>query len=746
MRASRLLTAVVGIVVAGAMTTGAMTTSGAATAATGTAPPGATKATYGTASRVVHLPTGETVELQDDLKGHPHLVVLPADRTPMTYRAARYGTHQYVVPRSAAPYVGRLIDLALFDVATLPAASAGARIPVRLTYTSASAPSVPGVTITSSTTGAATGYLTAASARTFGAALAAKYTADAKAHFASSSTIFGVTGLRALTSSPIIRPQFPMRTLIIDVKDKTGAAAPPDLVIVSNLDAGGRYVTATFTGGGQGRVSVPVGNYAVDGFVGEVDATGVPTTFSLVGRQDYLVATQNQTVTLDARLATARLSATTPLPAQLNDAAFEVDHTTADGLGVTSVSLLSFGDLAITVQPQPPAAVGTTNSSAAFQLGGGQGSTLPYSYSLSYPGTPNGGVAANQSYAAKAADLGASDHQFFVDRPGLVGSFLQVPLFPDRGSVGFGGPVDLPGRVRSFVSLGSGVVVLSELFALSGNDFTVPPYLIRDGLRLLAAGTIPAYDWGRGPFLSNVPTSTDGEAPFGGSFCYACRTATGMVLLLAPATDSTPGHSVATYLDPTGATVARMRLYRDGAVIFDQTDTAVAQVDLAATTTPSTFRLLDEVNRVPSGGTLSTSTVTDVSFVSASGAGSAMPSGWTCLFTDPCTVPTILQAMVALPVNGVGSVPVGTSTISLALGHVEGAANPAITSGKVEIRRPGGAWTPLPATSTAAGRYSATLTTTAADVGILIDLRVSGTDGVGGSLTQTAGAAFGVGS
>jgi hypothetical protein len=472
----------------------------------------------------------------------------------------------------------------------------------------------------------------------------------------------------------------------------------------------------------------------------------MPTAFSIVGRQDYAVTTQNQTLTLDARLATARLSATTPLPAQLDAEVFEVDHTTADGLGSSSVGAFSFGDLAITVQPQPPALIGTTSSSASFLLSGGRGTALPYSYSLTYPSAPNGGVPANQSYVARSSDLSASDQQFFVDRPGLVGSFLQMPVYPDRGSVGFGGPVDLPGRLRAYVNLAPGAALMSELFAMSGTDFNAAPYQIRDGLRLPGpAGTVPSYDWGRGPFLPNVPTSTDGEALFGGSFCYACRSATGLVLLMAPATDSTPGHSVATFLDPTGASVARMRLYRDGAVIFDQTDTAFAQVDLAATSTPSTFRLLNEINRVPSGGTLSTSTVTDVSFVSASGAGAPIPSGWACFFTDPCTVPTILQARVALPVNGVGAVPVGGSTIGLSLGHVEGAANPAITSAKVEIRRPGGAWVALPVTSNGAGRYSTPLTTTAADVGTLVDLRVSGTDGVGGSLSQTAVAAFGVG-
>src|SRR5215468_12112108 len=87
------------------------------------------------------------------------------------------GGRTYVIPADALPYLGRGLDPGLFDIASLMRDQAGGRLPVEVRY-AGRVPSLPGISITVAHRGSARGYLTAASARTFGAALARQFTAD----------------------------------------------------------------------------------------------------------------------------------------------------------------------------------------------------------------------------------------------------------------------------------------------------------------------------------------------------------------------------------------------------------------------------------------------------------------------------------------------------------------------------------------------------------------------------------------
>src|SRR5580700_8449614 len=86
----------------------------------------------------------------------------------------RLAGREYVVPDVALPFLGHGLDLSLFDTAALPG---GGTLGVRITYSGA-VPRLPGVKIARAAGGVATGYLTAAGAVTFGAALARQFAAD----------------------------------------------------------------------------------------------------------------------------------------------------------------------------------------------------------------------------------------------------------------------------------------------------------------------------------------------------------------------------------------------------------------------------------------------------------------------------------------------------------------------------------------------------------------------------------------
>jgi hypothetical protein len=719
---------------------------GVALAATTRARVASVKATT-PAVRGVTLVTGDSVRVTKDAKGRTIVQGLPATRSGAgaAFQVVTTPSHTYAVPASARPYLGQLLDPALFDVTSLAGAGAGARIPVRLTFTGTAVPAVPGVTVTSSTAGAASGYLTAASARRFGTALAAQYRADAKAHFPKRATLFGATKVIADVSVPhAVTPHYPMRTLIIKVLDLNGDPVTFGSLSVYNTDSFDKLATFATVQNGEARVSVPVGTYGFDTGIDKLDAAGNFIGMGVVTKSDYVVSAQNQEVTLDGRTATSKLSVATPQPADQRTEQFDVNRVDAAGTGAFSTAYTALGSAAFYVAPAKVPASGTLSSGASWALTGAPVSGTPYAYSLHFNSA--GGIPVSQAYAVSTPELATNKSRFYVDVLPRSGGMLTYPMTP--ASISGGGwsfPVQQPSNLVTYVNAIPGAVWFSTLFG--SPDPSINPFagMVDDGPRLAPAGTTFSADWGRGPVMPNVPVETNGSAALFGFDCPSCRTADKLQVGLNFATDQTAGHTYATVGNLDGSPVARLRIYRDGALISDNKDAGLAEAPVLAA--PATYRILDEIDRAPSLALQSLTTRTDITFVSAAtgaGSGRSMPSTWTCSLGTGCTVLPLLRTTVKLPTNLVGSVRVGTSSIDLLVAHIHGARGTAITSGRVEIRRPGGAWTKLPIAALGAGTYRATLTTTTADAGSKFDLRVTGTDEAGGRIVQTATSSFNV--
>lgn len=713
--------------------------SGVPSSASMRAAPGAV--TTGPVGRGVTLITGDSVRVRT-LAGRTIVQGLPVARTGVSAAFQTIVTPQrtYVIPASARPYIGRLLDPALFDV-TLSAA-AGGRIPVRVSFSGATAPAVPGVTITSTRAGASSGYLTPSSARRFGAALAAAYRADAKAHFPARTTIFGASRVTAdVPASPVANPLYPMRTLLIKVLDSTGAPVPAGFVTVYNTDNFAKFINFAIVTDGQARLSVPIGTYGLDTAVDKFDATGNFVGLGIVTRSDYKVVGQNQLLTIDGRTATSRLSVRTPRSAVQQTEEFDIARQDAAGTGSFGSGYAVLGSGTIFVAKATPPVSGTLAATASWTLTGAPLDGSPFAYSLHFPAT--NGIAANQAYSLITGQLATFKSRLYVDAVARSGGVLIFPMLPGSG---FGGgwsfPVQLPSNLITYVNAIPGAVWSTSVFG-SPDPFNNPfAGTIDDGPRLAPAGTVYSADWGRGPALPNVPVETNGYAAAFGFDCPSCRTATALQIALNPATDSTPGHTFEVFGDPSGSPVARLRVYRNGALVSDATDTGFASFAVPASS--GTYRVLDEVDRRPSLAQQSLQTTTDLTFVSASGQGGALPPTWTCSLGARCTVLPLLDATVLLPTDLTGAVPVGTSTINLTVGHIQGAPSSAITSARMEIRRPGGAWTALPTGTSGGGSYRATLRTTVADEHSAFDLRITATDAAKGRIVQTATSAFDV--
>lgn len=138
------------------------------------------------------------------------------------------GGQTYEIPAAAIPYLGRGLALNLFDLGRLRGAERDGRLTVRVSY-SGRVPRLPGVQFTSARAGAGQGYLTAASARAFGAALDRQNLADrGSGRFGGDGLFAGGVRLSLATAAPAARgqdrPDYPMSTLTVSGTNLSGEA------------------------------------------------------------------------------------------------------------------------------------------------------------------------------------------------------------------------------------------------------------------------------------------------------------------------------------------------------------------------------------------------------------------------------------------------------------------------------------------------------------------------------------------
>jgi hypothetical protein len=183
------------------------------------------------------------------------------------------GQH-YLIPSDAVPYLGHGLDMRLFDVSAVAGFERGGVLPVRVTY-SGRVPSLPGVTITRASAGVASGYLTTASAGTFGTALAKLFASDRTRGTYGTDGMF-VGGVRislaGATSARAPRQGSAMHKLTVRGIDAAGQPANGGVVIVANVDDPKAFGESEKALGafrnGVATFSVPAGTYWAVGVFG----------------------------------------------------------------------------------------------------------------------------------------------------------------------------------------------------------------------------------------------------------------------------------------------------------------------------------------------------------------------------------------------------------------------------------------------------------------------------------------------
>jgi hypothetical protein len=690
--------------------------------------PGATPVTVLTGDRAI---LGGTA-------AHPTARLIPARATGAgSLSTLRMAGDTYLIPASARPYLGRYLDPSLFDVTRLAAARTNGRVPISLTYTGTAAPVLPGVTLTSAAAGHARGYLTAASAKTFGAALAKQAVADSAAGWPDRSSLFGsVTGLTADIAPVQVTPQFPQVTLIVRGVDHAGKPLRFGFGFLTNSDnaaKGGGFILII---NGEARLSLPLGHYSA---LLEESTFGAGEVFTsrLAIRTDYDLTSNGQTLTLDARTATSSSpTVSTPRPTRIQEIQAEINLADAKN----QVSVI-FG---FSVVPPSSRAfftpVGKPAVGRVFEISkvSAVDSAVPGGR-FSYDGAwQDEGVPAAQHHTVPSTGLARVDAGYNSDLPVRLGGTGRFVIPPEEFfAFGTYFPTPMPLQRTEFVFGPAGSIaedfVLMDITAFDDpgfvDDFTFYP---------VTPGARRAQNWFGTPY-SLTPFDDQGA-------CFVCRTDTSMVVAVN-LHDSEPAHQAELFTSPDGTPVAHFKVFKDGVLLLSEKDSLGDLFDVPAAA--ADYRVVSDATRVFQGARLSTTMIDEVTFSSAAGQGKPEAPGAFCPLTADgtgCRVLPVLKAHLDLHPTLTGGVPVGQRVFDLDVDHINGAAKTAIGKVTVEVRPTGAStWTVLPVKALGGTSFAAVFDAKPAQAGKTMDVRVTAADAVGSTLKQTTLSAFVIG-
>ncbi|MGO9079352.1 MAG: hypothetical protein ACLQDY_09965 [Streptosporangiaceae bacterium] len=664
----------------------------------------------------------------------------------------------YWLPADALPYLGHGLDPSLFDAAALARAETGSRLPVRLTF-SGRRPRLPGITITRTRPGAASGYLTAASARVFGTALARQYAADhsrasygAGGLFASGLTI-ALPGARTAVRP---RPGFRLHTLTVTATDLHGRPDTGDVVFVLNVDNSNRFgdpiENLSFFYHGIARFSVPAGHYwAVGDFYRQLSSTR--SREHTVVLPQFTVHGHHATVHMAERSASIKLAgASTPRPSVLGVLMLSILRTGRHGPPVTFIAGTWPGSpLWVSPTARRPS-VGTLRAYFEdLQNSPQTAAGMSYGYNLAFAGPP--GIIAQEHLMARPASLATVRERFYQDFTSRGGTLIGGGSTQDGADGDYlqYRPLRLPGRQTEYFSAGPDNSWNSAYYQIgsdldgAGGQYETTNFSYRAGQQLTD-------DWGRYPLhpQPDVQLLHGLVAAQNPSLGSAIRAGNKLVLVLTPFSDNQPGH-LSNLAFTTRQTSGSYAVYQDGRLVGHGNPSGAGAIAVRLSSRRSAVRL-DLSTRLPATfGSLSAATSTEWTWRTRRQPQAVVPPSWYC--SEESTAPfRYLRRCAAQPlldldyqVHGLaldGTTAPGRQVIGLAVGHVPPARGASVTDVAAWASGNGGrTWRRAAVTRTSRGRFRLSFT---AAGGTAVTLRVAARDAAGGSVTETIQRAYAV--
>jgi hypothetical protein len=717
------------------------------------ASPAARTGSIGHATQVL-LITGDRLLVPP---GSPDTAVIQRspDEAPFVF-LSDFGCSRLKIPAEALPYLGRGLDPALFQLTYLERAERGGRLPVRLSYLGAR-PGVPGVTVTHTGRGVADGYLTAASARAFGAALRRQFAADHSRGSYGTDGLFarGLSIGLAGAPAPAAQHNFPLRTLTVTGSNLAGQPDTGDLVLVFNLDDCNKLDPISSLSSffhGAAKFSVPAGHYWAAGFFfGRFPDRLVILPQFTVGHPT--------TVHISERAASSTVTVKTPRPATLGTSSFNLlrsNHGFTEG--VSWINAQGPRALRVSLVRHRPS-IGQLQAYTQADLFSPRGPGTPYVYLLDFPAPP--GTIPPLHYTAHPTGLATVHEHYYKDTK------VSDIIPPDLGTwatVGGSQPEIATGLASGFFFAarmpGSQIHYLSAQPTIWRTFFS--PFAFFDSqdgpLRLYPAGQVQE-NWSRYPLHPTPNTSLPGAGLFP-MLPSASRAGNTLSLDVTPFGDNQPGDlgtGYASCLDFSFSCHGSYALYQNGTkIVHGDTGKRGSPPDLFVharlSPKPSLIKFVLTADRSGSKAYLLSDVSKDVwTWRSRPEPGATVPAPWRCHRTGPPWAPDLtgrrcaVQDMTTLRYQVAGQslrgvTRPGRQQIVITASHIQLAPATSLTHASVQVSFDGGkTWHPATVTKLPSGQFRAVFTAPAS-TGVTLRTHVAGAAGV--SVTETINDAF----
>ncbi|MGH3471501.1 MAG: S53 family peptidase [Nocardioidaceae bacterium] len=696
--------------------------------ASGDSATSATSATY-------TLVTGDRVHVSTTPDGRPVVSLASSPGGATSIQVLSSGSHLYVLPNDAAGFIGRPLDLSLFDVSSLQPSSSSSQPTVTVDFTAGGSHRLP-----PGMAKKGAGTYTFASPAAFGHALASDWHA-LKNGGSPQQAFEGISRIALAGSSPQSQPPGKLYTLTVKAYDRLGHRATGDTGIVSNVDDTNLFLAGQSYYKGEFAFSVPAGHYSVASFI----STAYPDhsldfTFAVSPEVDV---THNMTVVLEARKGN-RISVSTPRPTQAVQEVVNYQRNSQNGPSF-SWSFTTFGPTPLYATPTQPVHVGQLFFYPYFRLGDSSGGLSDYVYDLEFPYA--GTIPADLSEVVTSGQLATVDATYHSPVPGRAEYEGRVGFSSWQAmSVGASNELVAPMHRTEYVTALPDLYWLQEVAAdeQSFGGFTQSYPVTYTGGQQVSTG------WMAQPMVPGVE-----QEPQLGQSCPLCRSGDTLNVQLFPFTDDSGNFQTA---DSTGT--ESLTLYQDGVEVGQS---AYGSATFPLSKDPATYKLVYDVTRNAPWWPTSTQTHTAWTFPSQERAPDQLPPGWTCGGkggggggrglqnasggggSSGCSFEPLLFTHYSTSAGPDDVVAAGgPATVDVTVDHQRGAAATPISDFSAQVSYDDGqTWSNVPASSIGGGVFRLSYEQPALDqTNGFASLRIQATDSAGSSIDQTITRAY----
>lgn len=660
------------------------------------------------------------------------------------------GHRTEVIPADALPFIGRGLDPSLFDLGQLERAESNGRLPVRLTF-HGSRPALPGVTVTWAGRGSAEGYLTASSARAFGAALGGELSGGRARDSSAAAGLLADGAHLALAGASAARPHTTglhatgLHTLRVTASNLSGQPDSSGTAWVFDASSLAAFSSSGSFAGGAATFRVPVGRYWV---IGDFDGTvGGRDVRRLVFLPQFTVG-RNTTVHVAERAATSKVTVVPPRPALPQVIRF-TDVLRDQHGSIASIGWYSApGTILVSPVWRRPT-IGSVQAYTFEQLTSPAAAAgRPYVYNLDFRAPA--GIIPVPHYRAVPAHLATVTERYYQEVQSR-GDFYSFGAFPNEILMAqVLGPMPLPGLQTQYFTASPALLWSSSYFAfgfpLGGQG--------DDTYRAFAPGP-RTVDWNRFP-LHPQPNWSAGGA--GGRLVplipAAIRSGSKMTLTIDPFSDNQPGHRSAGSAPGTKVS-ERYEIDQNGVRIsHGSADGSGLIPPVMLSRRPSVIRFRLEAARRGSSYRLSTGSHTVWTWRSQPRPAATVSRSWYCAqvikggqykVLRRCAVQpmmTLDYQVRGLALNGTASP--GRQLIALHVGHLQLAPAAPVTSAAAWTScNSGTSWRRAAVTASGDGNFRIAFSK---PPDCDVTLRVSAADAAGGSVSETITRAYAIAS